>query len=479
MGKKAVIIGAGVGGAACAAMLAKTGYEVTLLESHSFPGGRCASFEREGFRYDFGVHMFSLGERGPHDEVNRRLGGNLSWITREPGARLRGVFEFEFPRNIKPLTRQVSLARQLGVRPKNYVGAFRLIRSLMSGRRVEENDGINLKDYVSKFTDDQRIHLFINCVSQLFFALSYQEASAGEFIWCFSRMFNEASYGYPKGGSGEIPNSFLKGLERFGGKTVFKEPVTRIIIQGGKVRGVETASGTYTADVVVSNAGVRRSLDLAGRENFPEDYVKRVDGYRYSNAYVTVKYALERPIIPHPIVFYMPDLPPERIFRYIDEKTEPEDPYIFMPVPSNYDPGVAPPGKQLVIAGTPAPPEASPELCDAILNKVHARVCDLFPGFEEALLWQSRATSTDAHNLTGHPEGEAIGLAQYPDQAGEMRPDLATPIEGLWLVGADTRARGIGTEMASASALRLADLLDKASENNLLRQTAAATLPAR
>ncbi len=43
-------------------------------------------------------------------------------------------------------------------------------------------------------------------------------------------------------------------------------------------------------------------------------------------------------MIKHPVVFCMPDLPAESIFDYIDEGRAPDDPYIFMPVPSNWDP---------------------------------------------------------------------------------------------------------------------------------------------
>jgi len=242
MKKKIVVIGAGVGGAACAALLAKKGHEVTLLETHGFAGGRCAAISREGFKYDFGVHMFSRGNKGPHGEINRSLGGDLKWITKDPSCRVMGKMNFDFPLNIKPLYRQVYLAHKLGVNIKNLPGAFRLFRSLMKGKDIEKNDRVSLHEYVSRFTSDENIHLFINCVCQLYFALSYHEASAGEYIWSFSRMFNDASFGYPQGGGGEIPACFLRMLEKFGGKIVCGEPVAAISIEAGTVKRVRTKS---------------------------------------------------------------------------------------------------------------------------------------------------------------------------------------------------------------------------------------------
>ena len=459
MRSKAVVIGSGVGGAATAALLAKHGLEVDLIEAHSFPGGRCASVKRDGFVVDFGVHMFSRGGSGPHGEVNRLLGGDLGWITWDPPCRIMGKTEFDFPLDIRPLMRQIGVARKLGVRPKNYAGAYRLFRALMGGRDVEENDPVVLRDYVSRYTEDDMIHTFVTCVSQLYFAISYLQSSAGEFIWSFTRMFNEASFGYPRGGSGNIPGSFLSRLSQLGGTIHYEEPVTRISVEGGRVRGVETSRAEYPADLVVSNMGLRRTIELTGSGNFPEEYVRKAEGYTDSNSYITVKLALERKVIPYPVVFYLPELPAEKVFSHLDTKTVPDDPYIFMPVPTNHDHALAPEGKQLVIAGTAVPSDASDELCNAVLDKVYARVLDLFPDIESALLWQSRSTSSDARELTAHRAGECIGLAQTPRQVGSLRPEHRTPVEGLWLVGADVGARGIGTEMASASALSLAEIL--------------------
>lgn len=456
MKKKIVVIGSGVGGAACAALLARAGHSVTLLEQHGFAGGRCASFERDGFRYDFGVHMFSRGDEGPHGEVNRLLGGDLTWVTKDPPCRVMGKLEFDFPLDIRPLWRQVSVAANLGVKPRSLYGCYRLFRLLMSGRSVEENDHVSLKDFIERYTDDENVHLFLNCLCQLYFALSYRDASAGEFIWSFARMFSEASFGYPAGAGGAIPESFVRSLVKHGGTVRYKEAVKSIIIKKGSVAGVKTARATYPADIVISNAGMARTIDLAGKKNFPVEYVKKAEGCIFANPYVTIKYALNRPVIPYPVVFCMPDLPADRVFSYIDERRPPEDPYIFMPVPSNINPELAPPGKQLVIAGTAAPGGADKALSDAILDRVHERVCRLFPDFQDSILWQVRTRVGDTSAITGHPAGETIGIAQTPFQSGELRPRQDTPVRGLWLVGADAGARGIGTEMASGSAIRLA-----------------------
>ncbi|MBP7735157.1 MAG: NAD(P)/FAD-dependent oxidoreductase [Spirochaetes bacterium] len=457
--KKVVVIGSGLGGAASAALLAKSGFDVTLLESNDFQGGRCATLERKGFQYDFGVHMFSRGDSGPHGQVNRELGGNLRWVKKDPPCHVMGKMEFDFPLDIKPLKRQIYLARQLKIGPANLPGVFFLFRSLLNPRSVEQYDNITLRDYVSRFTSDDNVHLFLNCLCQLYFAMSYKESSAGEFIWCFTRMFNNASFGYPQGGGSAIPGSFLDVFKDSGGSLLYGQPVHSIVVKNGAAVGVRTAKKFYPADIVISNAGINRTIDMAGKKNFPGSYTEKAQSYVYSNAYITIKYALSRPVIPYPVVFYMPDMPGHSVFDYIRDRTVPDDPYIFLPVPSNQDPGLAPRGQQLVIAGTAAPSGASKKLCEAIIDRVDRRVRALFPALEKAIIWKITSVSEDTSRLTHQGNGACIGLGQVPGQVGEHRPSLETPLKNLWLVGADAGSRGIGTEMASGSALNLAAVI--------------------
>jgi phytoene desaturase (3,4-didehydrolycopene-forming) len=52
--------GAGVGGVATAARLAKAGFSVTILEKSSFTGGRCSLISHNGYRFDQGPSLLLL-----------------------------------------------------------------------------------------------------------------------------------------------------------------------------------------------------------------------------------------------------------------------------------------------------------------------------------------------------------------------------------------------------------------------------------
>ncbi|NTW11409.1 MAG: NAD(P)-binding protein, partial [Chlorobiaceae bacterium] len=73
-----VVIVAGIGGLSAAAMLARKGALVTVLEAQDYPGGCAATFSRSGYRFDAGATVgcgFHPG--GPLDELAAELG--ISW----------------------------------------------------------------------------------------------------------------------------------------------------------------------------------------------------------------------------------------------------------------------------------------------------------------------------------------------------------------------------------------------------------------
>jgi phytoene desaturase len=74
--KSTIIIGAGLGGIALAARLARNGYSVTVVEKNAGPGGRCGQLICDGHRFDTGPTLFLMPE--VFEETYSALGETMS-----------------------------------------------------------------------------------------------------------------------------------------------------------------------------------------------------------------------------------------------------------------------------------------------------------------------------------------------------------------------------------------------------------------
>ena len=73
---RAVVVGAGVGGLAASIRLAAAGHDVTVLERNPMVGGKLATLDEEGWRFDIGPTLLTL----PHvfDELLSYAGTSLA-----------------------------------------------------------------------------------------------------------------------------------------------------------------------------------------------------------------------------------------------------------------------------------------------------------------------------------------------------------------------------------------------------------------
>jgi phytoene dehydrogenase-like protein len=457
--KKVVVIGTGIGGAAISALLAREGMDVTVLERNSYPGGKAASFEREGFIYDTGVHWLARGGKGPMGEIADIVGTEIEFRTMETAMEYTtGGRTALLSQNMEDEEALERLFEEIGVLPENREGGYALFKDLgreRSPKELEELDGVSFSEYIARFVDDEQLNRVMDGFTGMYMCISRRAASAGEFIYCFSTQAKEKNLCYPVGGMRAVPMAYLDALQAMGGELHYSTPVEQVVLEGGKVRGVE-AGGFMPADIVISNNGIKETVALAGRHNFPDDYLAMVDSLRLSFGAVSVKYALDTELITAPLSCYFPD--------FHDEKLVERQAAIFVPVPSAADPTLVPPGCQLVLAGSLAPPgldepEQAKAICEEMLNRIENTMQDLYPGIEEHVVWKIRTDTRYIAEISGRWTGEVIGIAQNRHQVGKNKPSSVTPVEGLYLVGADAGGRGVGTEMAADSALNLWRLL--------------------
>ena len=69
-----IIVGAGIGGTVCAALLSQAGFKTLLLEKNNEVGGACSSYYKEGFVIDQACHIIPIGMKGLFGKILKRCG---------------------------------------------------------------------------------------------------------------------------------------------------------------------------------------------------------------------------------------------------------------------------------------------------------------------------------------------------------------------------------------------------------------------
>lgn len=501
--KKVVVIGSGIGGSGVAALLQNRGtYDVTVLERNPHYGGKCYGFERDGFIVDSGVHMYSRGDGGPLVEISRRIGGDIKWLKKRKavGFLIGGKYNFYYCQPVSDPRLLTSLVYTMGMsilgrgegafakggpakrvlslvngiframsREGGIMPMFDILLKMVSCNEVfiSDLDDVSVKDFISGFTDDVLIHQLLNYFTMILTVTPYHKTSAGDFFWLALQQVYSKGLGVPEGGSRALPRDYLNCLARDGGKLVLSAPAKTINVKDGQVTGVTTEDGTeYEADYVISNAGIKLTVEMVGDKNLPAEYVKRAKELEMSYSFITSKYGLSKKAVDPgaPCWFNIPNVDPATQYDHIDAGGVPEDPHLFVPMQSEWDQTVAPMGKQLIIVGVTGPisgDKAAGEQCERILDVAEKKFWSCFPEGEKYIEWNMRTGTPYYAKLNGKPTGDCIGLAQIVGQCGVDKPRAKTPVEGLYLVGCDAGARGVGTEQAAGSAIHVANMIEK------------------
>lgn len=486
----AVVIGSGLGGSTAAALLALFGKRTLLLEKNPRVGGSCSYYEKRGFHVDVGTHMFTRGNRGPFGYVQDRLGisRRIDFRRFEPIAVVRGMgIDLAVPASAWRAPRfLLDAARQLGIPPRDWPGIVRFFGDVLTLRsgEIDRLEDVTVEALISSYTDNPKVLALFGLLLGLYFILPFWEVSAGEAVYCFQRMVRANALGYPRGGSVAVPQAIIEGGRRHGLEVWTRAAAKRIAVEGDAVRAVELDDGrAVEAAVVVSTSSIKDTvLRLVGRERFPESYVRRVERVRGSSIAVQAKVALKRPLVhagcvvgglaragvPAPQSWNPAQF--REIFSEFERGRVPKIVPIYCPIPTSFDPSLAPSGHQLLTACALAPTSDVPledeprRWEEALLDALEAAV----PGIRDEAVFIDTMSVAFIERWIGKSNGPAVSTGQTPDQVGRRRPPVRTPVRGLYVAGDGAGGRGVGTELACASGIEAAVAISRDVEWGLI-----------
>lgn len=273
----ALVIGAGIGGIAAAARLARAGFAVQVLEKNKAPGGRCSQFVRDGHRFDLGATLFLMPEifAQTYADLGERMADHLDLRRVDPTYRIR----FEDGAELS-LTNDLHamLTHLEAIEPGSFEA---MLRYVAEGYRsyhlsLERLVGRNFTSYPEYFSL-RNLPLLIrlkplakhyNNVSRYFRnphlrqAFSFQNMYLGLSPFDAPATYSLLQYAemaegvwFPMGGLYRVIESLESIALANGVQFSYRTPVAAIEVTGDRAAGVMLADGTHLcADVIVADA---------------------------------------------------------------------------------------------------------------------------------------------------------------------------------------------------------------------------------
>jgi phytoene desaturase len=477
----ALVIGAGLGGIAVAARLARRGFAVTVLEKNAEPGGRCSRLVLEGHRFDVGPTLLLMPEvvAETFAALDERMDDHLDLRRIDPTYRIHfdDGAELALTADLGALQAQVE-----AIEPGSFDG---LLRYLAEGhhhyhRALQHFVGRNftsLPGYLSPqnlwevlfhlhalrkhyarmgryFQHPQLKAAFT--FQNMYLGLSPFDAPATYSLLPYTELVD--GVWFPMGGMYRLIESLVAIAEAHGVQFKYSTPATRITVDGNRATGVILADGArLDADVIVANA----DLPYVYRHLLPDvKAAERLERLRYTCSAIMFYWGVDRvypQLGPH-TVFLAGDYRAgfERIFR---DHALPDEPSFYVHAPARIDPSAAPPGRDTLLALVPVGhlDEAAVQDWDGWKAQARAavlrRLADVgVADLGEHLTVEIAYTPRDWLTLYNLAKGAAFSLSHNVLQVGYLRPHNRHRRYGnLYFVGGSTHP-GSGLPMVLLSA---------------------------
>lgn len=464
--KKTIVIGSGFAGLSAACFMAKAGWQVTVLEKHSMPGGRARLLHADGFRFDMGPSWYWMPDVFEHffNAFGKKVSDYYQLKRLDPSYRvywpdgatdipadyeaLRQLFESLEPGSSDALDRFMSEAAY-----KYEVGINKLVfkpgQSLTEFADLELLKGVlkldvftSMKKHIGRYFKHPKLQqllefpvLFLGALPQhtpaLYSLMNYADIKLG--TW------------YPEGGMYSIVKAMHQLALELGVEFRFNHAVTEITIQSGMARKVialhEEQRVEWEADVVIGGADyhyIENNLLPAGLRSYSENYWnKRVMAPSCLLYYVGLNKKLDS-VVHHTLFFDTSfDVHGREIYT---EPAWPAEPLFYVSVTSVSDDTVAPPGCENlfflipVAAGLEGDTETLREkYFDKIMRRFEERTGQ---SIRESIICKKTYSVSDFISDYHAFRGNAYGLANTLLQTAILKPGLRSKkVKNLFYTG--------------------------------------------
>ena len=486
-----IVIGSGIGGLCNAALQAKLGRKVCVLEQHYTAGGFTHSYERKGFEWDVGVHY--IGEVHKAHSTLRRIfdvisDGQLKWAPMDPvydriiiGERtvdfvagrenLAASLKAHFPQEAQAIDAYLALTERVAksaqkfyagqAMPRLAAKAYNAVRGLMVPKECFQT----VRAVLEGLTQNQELISFLTGQWGDYGMVP----STASFMMHASVAKHYFSGGnYPVGGSWRIADSIIPTIRAAGGEVFTYAKVKQILVENGRATGVLMANGDRLhADAVVSAAGARitfeQLLPQAERERYA--YAGKLAKVKPSGAHLCLYAGFRGSAatlgLPRTNLWLYPSIDHEgNVARFAADLDAPF-PMLYISFPSAKDPewDQRYPDKSTVEVLTMGPWDKFAQWegttwgkrgaeYEALKEKLKRRLLDALyqqlPQLREALAYAELSTPLTTRWFQQNSRGEIYGLDHDVQRYRQDWLHPVTPVKGLYLTGQDVVSAGVG-----------------------------------
>lgn len=468
--KKCIIIGSGLGGLSTGVILAKNGYDVTVLEQANQIGGCLQCFQRDGVRFETGMHFIGSLDDGKvlsnylnyleiKDKiVVDKLDENAYDIVSINGERFAfpngreafiDYFSRRFPNQRENLKRYYDLVGQVA-----NLSPYRDLKLLDDDNFFKSNELLfkSINEILdATITDPTLRNVLVGNISLYSAEINKTPFAIHAFIFDF---YNNGAFRIV-GGSDTIAKALTDILLRYGGQVLTHKKVSQIVVENKIAVGVKTANGDfYPADIVISDINPKQLIDIVDNSVFNEAYKSRIRDINNTNSVFSLYLRFKDEAMPYfNSNFYgFQSVTPWEMSGKVDEKWP--NGYLYMHHCHEKEPRFAKSGVILSYMSIDALSlwkdtkighrgidyeRFKQEMAERLLDEVEKD----FPGLRDKIADYYSATPLTYRDYTSTPDGSIYGLAKNVSKGITGRVSYKTKVSNLFLVGQNINSHGM------------------------------------